>query len=82
MIVTASVTSLKPIAARWRVPNSLEINVLDQVTNAEDKSVGEVVTWYEQQGLAFINQDEQFELTVNNQPLSISQLFYTDDYVK
>ncbi len=60
----------------------LEINVLDQVTNAEDKSVGEVVTWYEQQGLAFINQDEQFELTVNNQPLSISQLFYTDDYVK
>lgn len=60
----------------------LDINVLDQVLNAEDKNVGEVVTWCEQQGLAFINQEEQGELTVNEQTLLISQLFYTEDYIK
>lgn len=61
---------------------ALDISVLDKILNAEEKTVGEVVAWHKQYGLAFINQDEQDGLTVNNQPLLISQLFYTDDQVK
>ena len=60
----------------------LDINVLDPVLNAEGKTVGEVTSWHIQQGLAYINDDEQGELMVNDQLLSVTQLFYTDEHVK
>lgn len=56
----------------------LDISVLDNLTNAEGKNVGEVVSWNKQLGLAFINQDEEGPLTVNEQTVVVSQLFYAD----
>lgn len=61
---------------------ALEISVLDQIHNTEGKAVGEVVTWYKHKGLAIINDGEQSDLTVNDRVLTISQLFYTDEYIK
>lgn len=60
----------------------LDINLLDSVLNNEGKTIGEVVSWHEHQGLAFINQDENNDLTVNDLPVLISPLFYTDDSSK
>lgn len=60
----------------------LDADVLEKIQNAKGSAIGEVVAWHEQQGLAYINQNEHSELTLNNQPLSISQLFYADDNVQ
>lgn len=59
--------------------SELTTNVLAPVLNAEGKTVGEVTAWHQQQGLAYINDSEQENLWVNDQPLSVSLLSYTDE---